>query len=265
MYSPFTILKKYIAYYFTASNGHGHGIHSPFVYAFIRNVLNTKIEHEVSKRIEAVRKKLLTDDTILQIEDFGAGSVSKLTNRRSINKIAATSLKPKKFAQLLNRIVKNQQPETIVELGTSLGITTSYLATAVSHAKVFTFEGAVSVSEKAESVFQQLQLQNINLIRGAFNETLPSFLTTIHQIDFAFLDGHHQYEATVRYFEWLLPKIPDSGIVVLDDIHWSSGMEKAWDEIRQHPRVKISIDLFFIGILFFRNEQFEPEHFTIRF
>ncbi len=216
-------------------------------------------------KIEAIRHKLLCDETVLQVEDFGAGSTSGLTNKRTVKRIASTSLKPKKYAQLLYRIVQKYQPNTIVELGTSLGITTSYLASAAPLSHVFTFEGSSAIAEQSNSVFQQLQIHNISLIKGPFQETLPSKLEEINQIDFAFLDGHHQYEATVRYFECLLPKIPESGIVILDDIHWSKGMEQAWEEIRRNPRVKISIDLFFVGILFFRSEQFEQEHFTLRF
>lgn len=265
MYSSFAILKKYIAYYLKASNGKGHGIHSPFVYSFIRDVLNRKTDEETAERIELIRKELLKDETVLEIQDFGAGSASRLKNMRSVKRIASTSLKRKKYAQLLYRIVQTYQPNTIVELGTSLGITTSYLACAAPTSRVFTFEGSSAIAEQSNLVFQQLQIQNISLIRGAFQETLPSKLGEIKQIDFAFLDGHHQYEPTVRYFQWLLPNIPDSGIVILDDIHWSKGMEQAWEEIRRDPRVKISIDLFFVGILFFRSEQFEQEHFTIRF
>jgi predicted O-methyltransferase YrrM len=265
MYSSFTILKKYIAYYLKASNGKGHGIHSPFVYSFIREVINTKTDDDLPKKIEAVRQKLLGDETVLEVEDFGAGSASGLTNKRTVKRIASTSLKTRKYAALLYRILQRNEPKITVELGTSLGITTSYLASAVPSGCVYTFEGADPVAEKAKSVFDLLQLKNINLIKGSFQKTLPEFLENINQIDFAFIDGHHQYEATVRYFEWLLPKIPESGIIILDDIHWSKGMEQAWEEIRRHPRVKISIDLFFVGILFFRSEQFEQEHFTIRF
>lgn len=265
MYSSFTILKKYIAYYLKASNGKGHGVHSPFVYSFIREVLNTNSVGEIPDRIESIRQKLLSDETVLEVEDFGAGSTAGLTNKRMVKRIASTSLKSKKYAQLLYRLVQKFQPETIVELGTSLGITTAYLASVLPMSRVYTFEGAEAVADKAKTVFDTLQLSNIYLLTGPFQKTLPSKLEEINQIDFTFIDGHHQYDATVRYFEWLLPKIPDAGIVILDDIHWSNGMEQAWEEIRRHPRVKISIDLFFVGILFFRSEQFEQEHFTIRF
>jgi predicted O-methyltransferase YrrM len=265
MFSTFTILKKYISYFLKSSNGKGHGIHSPFVYSFIRDVLNGKTDDETTKRIELIRDELLKDETMLDIEDFGAGSASGLTNKRTVKRIASTSLKPKKYAQLLYRIVQKYQPQTIVELGTSLGITSAYLSVANPESEVFTFEGSSAIASKAQSHFNQIQLKNISLLQGPFAETLPAFLQTKEQLDFVFIDGHQDYEATVRYFEWMLPKIPDSGIVILDDIHWSKGMEQAWEEIRRHPRVKISIDLFFVGILFFRSEQFEQEHFTIRF
>ena len=265
MFSTFTILKKYISYFLKSSNGKGHGIHSPFVYDFITSVLNSKIDKEKTEHIELLRKRLLSDHSIIEVEDFGAGSVTGNTKRRKISTIASSALKPKKYAQLLYRMVQKFQPKTIVELGTSLGITSAYLSLANPKSDVFTFEGSLAIASKAKSHFNQLQLKNISLLQGPFAETLPVFLETKEQLDFVFIDGHHDYEATVRYFEWMLPKIPDSGIVILDDIHWSEGMELAWEKIRKHPRVKISVNLFFIGILFFRSEQFEQAHFSIRF
>jgi predicted O-methyltransferase YrrM len=265
MHSAFRLVGKYLKYYVSASNGRGHGIHSPFVYAFVKEVLRSRSSDNVYESIEGIRARLLKDSTFLEVDDFGAGSSKGLSSRRMIRTIASTSLKSPRYAQLLFRMAAYYRPKVLLELGTSLGITTSYLSRAVPESKVFTLEGSGSVAERAEIIFKEQQLKNITLLKGSFEKTLPDLISALPKIDFVFMDGHHQYEATIRYFEWILPKLQASSIIVLDDIHWSNGMEKAWDEIRRHPRVSLSIDLFFIGILFFRTEQFQPEHFVIRF
>src|SRR4051812_24731078 len=106
MYSSFQLAKKYLHYYLTASNGKGHGIHSPFVFNFIKFVLNDDKKYACYDEIESLRKKLLQDNSLIDVEDFGAGSTVIKTSKRIVKRIAASSLKPKKFSQLLHRIVQ---------------------------------------------------------------------------------------------------------------------------------------------------------------
>ena len=108
-------------------------------------------------------------------------------------------------------------------------------------------------------------MKNIQLVEGNFDHTLDQVLKSTTPFDFVFIDGNHRLEPTVRYFNQILPNLHANSIVVLDDIHWSKEMEQAWETIQQHPAVSLTIDLFFIGIVFFRAEQKEKEHFTIRF
>jgi predicted O-methyltransferase YrrM len=272
MYSFFQLAFKYLNYYFTASNRKGHGIHSPFVFDFITKVLNDKEEHADYENPERLRKKLLLDQTILTIEDHGAGSSTLTSKERSVSSIARNALKSKKYAQLLYRVVKYYQPKTIIELGTSLGITTSYLSLAKADGNLFTLEGSKEIANVAKQNFKELGLYNqpgqqagIKLIEGNFDYTLPSILYHLSFVDLAFIDGNHRREPTVNYFHWLLEKANPRSIFIFDDIHWSSEMEQAWDAIKDHPAVRCSIDLFFIGIIFFRQEFKEKQHFTIRF
>jgi hypothetical protein len=160
MYSPFQLLKKYIRYQLEASNAKGHGVHSPFVYDFIRKVLIDKRGFYAYDAIEACRNNLLKDKRVLHIEDFGAGSRLKKTNQRTISEIAHSSLKPKKFSQLLFRIINHYAPENILELGTSLGITTAYLASAKENAIVHSMEGSTEVAAVVKSNFEILGLKN---------------------------------------------------------------------------------------------------------
>lgn len=263
MYSPFQLALKYLRYYFTASNGKGHRIHSPFVFNLIIKVLNDKTGYEDYLVIEEKRKKLLSNASVIEVEDFGAGSAKGLAKQRSIEQIASSSLKPKKYAQLLNRMVRYFDSKQILELGTSLGITTSYLAKANVGAQVTTLEGSKAIAEVANNVFKELELQNIHFITGNFDDTLPSVISKT--FDFIFIDGNHRKEPTLRYFHQLLQSVQPSTVMVFDDIHWSRDMEEAWEEVKQHPSVTLTVDLFFIGLVFFRKEQKEKEHFVIRF
>jgi predicted O-methyltransferase YrrM len=265
MYSSSKLAVKYLQYFFTASNGKGHGVHSPFVFEFITKVLNDKTEYDCYKNIEQLRKQLKQDNTLLTIEDFGAGSRLHPSYKRKVSEIATSSLKPKKFSQLLFRMVNYYKLYNILELGTSLGITTAYLAFANEKNKVITMEGAKEIAAIARKNFQQLQLKNIEIVEGNFDSNLPDVMNDLSSVDFAFVDGNHRKEPTIKYFKQLLSKINNNSILVFDDVHWSKEMEEAWEYIKQHSSVTLSIDLFFIGIIFFRNEQLEKQHFAIRF
>src|SRR6187399_98062 len=265
MYSKGQLLLKYLQYYFTASNGKGHGMHSPFVFEFITKILNDKTVYPEYEKVETLRSQLLNDNTVLEVEDFGAGSTVDKKNRRSISSIAKNAAKPKKFGQLLFRMIKHYQPATILELGTSLGITTSYLSLAKPDARLITMEGSKEIADKAKQNLKAIELKNIELIEGNFDDTLSSAVRGLSSVDFAFIDGNHRKDPTERYFKELLAKTNNNSILVFDDIHWSSEMETAWETIKKNAAVTCSIDLFFIGIVFFRNEFKEKQHFTIRF
>jgi predicted O-methyltransferase YrrM len=265
MYSNPQLLLKYVQYYFNALNGKGHGMHSPFIFEFITKVLNDKTVYPAYSTVEALRDQLLNNKDILNVDDFGAGSSVSKTNQRTVYSIAKNAAKPKKFGQLLFRMIKYYQPATILELGTSLGITTSYLSLANPEARLITMEGSKEIANVSKQNFKTLGLNNVEVIEGNFDSTLSSIVHGLPTVDFAFIDGNHRKEPTVRYFKELFGKINNDSILVFDDIHWSREMESAWEMIKNHESVRCSLDLFFIGIVFFRKEFKEKQHFTIRF
>lgn len=265
MYSRFQLAKKYLQYYFTASNGKGHGIHSPFVFDFIEKVLNDKKEYLCYSVIEQQRKLLLTDKSVIEVEDFGAGSAVIKTRQRVVKDIAASSLKPAKFSKLLFRIVNYYNPKAILELGTSFGITSAYLASGNADSKLYTCEGAKNIAAIARQTFNNLNIKNIDLVEGDFAATFPNLLLQLQNIDLAFVDGNHRKIPTLDYFTKLLTVSSSSTILIFDDIHWSREMEEAWAQIQQHPAVTLTIDLFFIGIVIISHDIKVKQHFTIRF
>lgn len=263
MYSAFQLAKKYLRYYLSASNGKGHGVHSPFVFDFIIHVLNDKQVYDCYIPIEARRRELKQDDRVIEVEDFGAGSSVIKSNRRKVKAIAASSLKPKKFAQLLFRVAQYYKPANTVELGTSFGITSAYLASAGT--RLHTCEGSPPIATIAKQTFDSLHLQNIQLTEGDFNVTLPGLLNRLQTVDLAFVDGNHRKAPTLDYFAQLLPHCHSGSVLIFDDIHWSSEMEAAWQSIKAHASVTMTIDLFFIGLVFFSPDFKVKQHFTIRF
>jgi predicted O-methyltransferase YrrM len=202
---------------------------------------------------------------LIEVQDFGAGSTVIKTNCRRINAIAASSSKPIKFAQLFHRMVKAYQPQHIIELGTSFGISTAYMATAAPTAKQFSLEGAPAIAQIAQENFDQLGIKNIQLIKGDFTDTLPGVLQQVDKIDFAYVDGNHRQIPTLDYFNQLMAKSHENSVIIFDDIHWSAEMEAAWEIIKADERVKLSIDLFFVGIIFFKTEFKVKQDFKLKF
>ena len=265
MYSAFQLAKKYVIYYFKARNGKGHGVHSPFVFDFIIHVLNDKKKYECYPKIELLRKQLLKNNTTIEVQDFGAGSAVIPFRNRKIKDIANSSLKKKKYAQLLFRIAKYYQSKNIVELGTSFGISACYLASSNDISKVITLEGSHNIAVIALNNFKKAGLKNIELIEGNFEKTLPSVIETTQNVDFLFIDGNHRKKATLDYFDIFLKKSNTQSVFIFDDIHWSKEMEEVWKLIQQHDAVTLTIDLFFIGLAFFSKNFKVKQHFTIRF
>lgn len=265
MYSGWQLAIKYLKYYLTSSDGKGHGIHSPFVFDFVTKVLKDKNKYDDYISVENLRKELLNDSRLFVVEDFGAGSELLEKHERSIQAIARNSAKSKKYGQLLYRLVHYYKPRMILELGTSLGITTSYLSLAQPAARIITLEGAKEIGDVARNNFSKLSLNNVKLVEGNFDNTLQGVIADLTSIDFAFIDGNHRQLPTERYFNQLLPKMHNDSMLIFDDIHWSREMEQAWRNIKNHPSVRCSIDLFFLGIVIFRQEFHEKQHFCIRF
>lgn len=265
MYSPFQLGLRYIHYWMKSSNAKGHGIHSPFVFELVDKVFIDDRNFYVFPLIEAAREELLYNNSSIAVTDFGAGSRVNKNYSRTISSIAKSSLKPKKFGQLLFKLVNYFGSTTILELGTSLGITTSYLAAANHNGLVITMEGAPEIAKQAERHFQHIGLHNIEQIVGNFDETLSNVLQKNKILDFVFIDGNHRFEPTIRYFNMLKPNLHENSVLVFDDIHWSKEMELAWAAIKEDDSVTLTIDLFFIGLVFFRKEQKKKQHFIVQF
>lgn len=262
MYSPFQLAFKYAEYYWKGVNL--HGLHSPFVYSLTETVFYNTNTFYSYDRIERLRDALEQDKRTIQVLDLGAGSGFGNTKEKAVSQIAKRAAKPSKYGQVIFRLANHFQPRTIVELGTSLGLTTAYLASANSQTQVYSLEGCPETAKVAKENFDKLGLKNIEMRIGDFKDSLPQLAADLHQVDLAFFDGNHRYTPTMDYFHRFLPLATQDSLFIFDDIHWSQEMEQAWEEIKKHPDVSMTIDLFFIGLVFFKKGK-TKEDFVVRF
>lgn len=229
-----------------------HSLHSPFFFDLYDKIIKNPAEADFS-HIETIRKNLLQNEKLIEVRDLGSGSaVSSLQKKnRKIADIAATSLTPAHIAQLYFRVCEYMEVRNIVELGTSMGLTSLYFSE-LPDCKVHTFEGSHALADIALTNFEYFDKKNINLIEGNIANTLPRFLEdNLAKIGLALVDANHRYAPTIQYFEWLMKRFNEKSIMVIDDIHHSPEMEKAWSELKKHYLVYGSVDLFRCGILFF--------------
>lgn len=237
-------------------------MHSPFVYDLVTKCFHDTTNYPEYKVLKNYRKSLLENKNTIEVTDFGAGSRVFKSNTREVSKIAKTAGITSKNAELLFRFVRYFQPEQILEIGTSLGLATSALSLGNSKAKITTLEGCPSTSQKSKEESQKFGFKNIEFIKTEFSSYLNSCDFRLSTFDFIYFDGNHSKKATLEYFELLLPTITNDSVWIFDDIHWSADMEDAWEIIKNHPQVTVTIDTFQWGIVFFRKEQ-KKEHFII--
>ena len=241
-----------------------HSLQAPFIYDFYSKVLKKKGYSEDIIALDQLRKDLVTSRATISVTSFGASSKVNNQKVRPIADIAKGGITKKATSLLLNRIIKYYSLTNIVELGTSFGLNTMFLAMD-RQTRVDTFEGCPNTLDIAKANFAKLDYSNIKTIAGNIDQTLPGYLTEIdHSIDFAYIDANHRFAPTMKYFELLTKKVSSQSVLVFDDIHWSAEMSRAWQTIANDRRVTLSIDLFTLGIVFFRPE-LTKQHYRLRY
>jgi predicted O-methyltransferase YrrM len=241
-----------------------HDIHSPFVFDLVTQVIDDKSHRPSYDRIEVLRKSLLKSADEIEVLDLGAGSGHMKGDKRKVRDIAAHAGKQSKYGRLLFRLSERFNAAEMLELGTSLGISALYQKAGNRAGHMTSLEGCPNTAAIAAKNFQSMDMADIRIMPGDFDQTLPLYLQSIQKLDQVFFDGNHRHEPTIRYFRACLAKAHEGSVFIVDDIHWSPGMEAAWEEIKAMPEVTVTLDLFFMGLVFFRKGQ-AREHFEIRF
>ncbi len=257
----FHLVKSYLKFLWLSKNE--HGVHSPFVFSLVTKCFYDKKKYAEYALLKNYRNTLLQNKNTIEVTDFGAGSRVFKSNIRAINQIAKNAGISSKRAELLFRITRYFQPEFVLEIGTSLGMATSALSLGNPKAKIITLEGCPKTLAEAKKQFKKFGLKNIDSIQTEFSSYLKNHQLSIVNYQLIYFDGNHSKQATLGYFELLLPTVANDSVWIFDDIHWSKDMEAAWEIIKIHPRVSVTIDTFQWGLVFFRKEQ-PKEHFVIR-
>ncbi len=261
----------YIKHYLTAFNTGGEGIHSPYLFYIVRMLMYDNNGYYIWQNIEKCRYQMLSSSDTIDVLDLGTGNGRQ--SRRRVKDIAATSIEEPRIAQLMFRLIlflsqNSVKPLNILELGTNLGITTAYLAAADKRNSVTTMEGSRSLLDLAEQNHRHLNINNIKYIVGNIDEQLPRWTAKqtnkYRSVDFAFIDANHTYEATMRYFNELLPLVGKKSILVIDDIYHSPEMTRAWLQIKSDSRITTTMDLYRVGLVFF-DKDYIHRHYRLRY
>lgn len=255
-------VKSYIRHFFIAKRK-GHNVHSPFVYRLCEDVFYNEARHYDFEELRKIRLNLINSKQEIEVEDFGAGSKTFTGNKRKVSDLVHKGISTQKQSELFYRLINYLKPSCIIELGTSLGVNTIYLAKANTHSKVYSIEGSKALSDFAKHLAEKNKADNISFICEKFDHALPALLKRLGQAELVYVDGNHTYEATLHYFNLLLDYTTENTVLIFDDIYWSEGMTRAWEEITNHPKVTLTIDTFYFGVVFFRTEMKEKVNLKI--
>lgn len=242
----------------------------------IDNIITPEEERYISL-VEKQRSFLLKSDLVVESVDYGAGNPKSNRTKEQMREgfrstISVSQLcrisKSRFWALLIFKLIRKLKPVSCLELGTCLGISAAYQAAALTlnkKGRLLTLEGSPESCRIAKETMEEIELKNVEVVCGPFDETYLSALTSLQPVDFLFNDGHHDHDAVLKYFEEALPYLADDAIILFDDISWSQGMQKAWREIEDDTRVAVTVDLGAMGIAFLSNRDLGKVRYSIPF
>lgn len=258
------LTKSYLTYLAKAKTR--YKVHSPFVFDLVENVLKDKTEYPEYRKIEMYKKNLSRSKTIIMTMDFGARTENKhyTISMEKVGDIVKRRSQHKKQARLLYRLSRHFHPQNILEFGTAAGFSTAYIKAPVPQSKMITMEGCPNLANVASDNLKKLKINNTEISTGDFGVTLPKVLKKFEKLDFVFFDGNHHHEPTLDYYNHCVELAHEDTVFIFDDIHWSPGMEVAWNTIKKDERISISLDIFWFGLVFFR-KGIVKQDFIIRY
>lgn len=251
---------QYVKYLFNRVDE--HKIHSPFVFELYNNVIANKAFYYHYFTMQELETALRNDHSVLQFHK--AGSSQGMLEKASVAEIYSKQAISEKYGKLLFRLANYFQPTYTVELGTNLGVSSAWLMLGCNTQKLYTIEAVPLLLQKAHLMWHSIEAGPINAKEGNADEVLPELLSTLPHVDMAYIDANHLYHPTMKYFELLLTKCHENSLLIFDDIHWSQAMHQAWKDIQQHPDVTLTIDLFRLGLVFFKQGR-AKEHFVLKY
>lgn len=244
---------KYIQHLFYRGHRKGHGIHSPYVFEFVNGVVFNAKQWQVPEQPLRVHKVMRKDCSLIPRNE-PPGEIANENDTRSISSFIKKASVSFKYGALLYRISRWFEADSVVELGSGLGISTAYLRAGSPKTTFHSVEGGRIRALLAAQVIYRSKLEKVNIHQGDIGEELPGILMDASDRLLAYVDGNHHYKPTLTYLELLVKHAGEEAIIIMDDIYWSKGMQKAWQEVISWPEVQVSIDLFHMGILLINSD-----------
>ncbi len=253
-----------IKYYVLSRHRKGHGIHSPFVFDFVNTVLRKDIPSDVKEIITGVRKNMAASNELIRVKDLGAGSQYMSSSHRRLSDISRRSTVRNRYGRILHNIAVKYNGKNILELGTSVGISTIFMALGAPASRIKSIEGCKQLAEVAKRNIANCNIDNIDIITGDFDSQLDDMRDLGFIPSMVFVDGNHRKEPLLKYFVFLKELLTTESVIIFDDINYSYEMNEAWNEIKSDLQVSLSIDIFQMGFVFFRKGMIKQD-FVIRY
>lgn len=255
------LFRRWIIFYRRA--GTIYDVHSPFVSQLVRSMLEDHRWFYVFSDVAGLREVIKHNRKMIPQSSFGAGSQVISKKRVTISEIGKRVAIDEGNGQLLFRLVHFLNPKYLLEMGTSLGLSAIYQAAGAQEGELISIEGSSEIAQLARQHTHGLGYKNIKILNGSFEDQLPSAIRHFPRLDYVYLDGDHRLTPTLSYFETCLPHLHSESAFVVADIYWSGEMMEVWEQLKAHPSVTLSLDFYDFGILFFRKEQRQKEHFVL--
>ncbi len=258
------LTKSYLVYLAKAKTR--YKVHSPFVFDLVEKVLKDKTKYPEYRKIETYKKNISKSKTVIETVDFGARARGQqyAVSMKKVGDIVRQRSQQRNQARLLFRLSRYFRPQNILEFGTAAGISTAYIKSPVPESKMISMEGCANLADVAATNLKKMKIKNLEISIGDFDVILPKVLQQFKKLDFVFFDGNHRKGPTLDYFNRCLELAHEGTLFIFDDIHWSKGMEEAWNTIKKDERLSISIDVFWFGLAFFR-KGVEKQDFILKY
>ena len=244
-------MPPYLSYYFASHTK--YQIHAPFVYEFLTQIFEDDRFYHAMGVIENYRRNLLGN---------GSQIITK-TGVTTTNQLVKTLAISPKAGAILFKSVHFYKPTTLLEIGNSLGISTLYQATPNSQVPMITLMPDTSLATATHNYFKQLGTRNISILTGPIQANLSTAIQQLKTIDYLFLNGFWGIINTFNYFETCLEQMPSNAVFVFKSPYASKATQEFWEKAKKHQKVRLSIDIYDLGFLFFRSEQKQVAHYQI--
>ncbi|WP_197494104.1 O-methyltransferase [Lewinella sp. 4G2] len=212
-------------------------------------------------RVESYRNQLLGSTEIVDFKVFGSDDTETISN------VCKAATSPKIWARLIYALASEFEAKKVLEIGTNLGVSGSYLLEALRHnsdSQLVTMEGMPRYVEISRNQFKAITNEDrFEVIEGKYEDTFDDMIDRHQDFDLLFIDGNHQKGPTLEYYEKLLKVSTRPSVWIFDDIYWTNGMKEAWDIIRQNPETSYSIDLYKTGLVVVDPSVSVPKHFAL--